>query len=131
LHSELQTAVYAEDQRYLTEIHRRLQKVFEVSRYLDFPFTLDEVVNYFLPGWQVTEEELRALITREGFIDLPFQIRDGYLFAGAGKSAADRLERERISASKLGSATEFARMLTRLVPFIVLGDQTLFIFQNL
>jgi hypothetical protein len=114
----LQIAVYAEDQAYLDEIHRGLQKVFEISKYLDFPFTLDEVVTYFLPGIQVTERRLEDLITHGGFTDLPFQIRDGYLFAGAAKSAAARLEREQLSASKLGSATEFATMLTRLVPFI-------------
>ena len=118
MHSELQTAIYAEDQKYQDEIHRGLRKVFEVSKYLDFPFTLDEVTTYFLPEGQVTEEELRDLITREDFADLPFQIRDGYIFAGEAKSAAARLEREQFSASKLGSATEFATVLTRLVPFI-------------
>jgi predicted nucleotidyltransferase len=118
LHSELQIAVFTEDQRYLDEIHRGLQKVFNVSKYLDFPFTLDEVATYFLPGVQVAEEEVRDLITRGEFIDLPFQIRDGYLFAGAAKSTATRLEREQFSASKLRSAAEFATMLTRLAPFI-------------
>jgi predicted nucleotidyltransferase len=118
LHSELQTAIHAEDQRYLDEIRRGLQRVFKVSKYLDFPFALDDVATYFLPGLQVTEEELRALIARGEFSDLPFQIRDGYLFASAAQSAAARLEREQFSASKLSSATEFATMLTRLVPFI-------------
>jgi hypothetical protein len=50
LYFESQTAVYAEDQAYLDEIHRGLQKAFELSKYMDYPFNLDEIVTYFLPG---------------------------------------------------------------------------------
>jgi hypothetical protein len=82
LHSELQAAICTEDQRYLDKIHRGLQRVFNVSKYLDSPFTLDEVATYFLLGVQVAEEEVRALITHGEFIDLPFLIRDGHLLAG-------------------------------------------------
>jgi hypothetical protein len=102
----------------LSSIHTGLEKVFAVSAYLDFPFTLDEIASYFLPRLNITAQELRHLLAGGKFADIPFQIQDGYLLTRPNQSWVSRLDRERMSAAKLHSAAEFARMLTRLVPFI-------------
>lgn len=108
----------AQDQAGSDEIHNGLEKVFNVSEYLSFPFTLDEVANYFLPKMNITGEQLRSILSGRNFADIPFYIKDGYLLTSASQSDTSRLEREQISAAKLDSAAKFARVLTRLVPFI-------------
>lgn len=114
----LQKAITSEDSVDLGEIHRGLEKVFQVSTYLNFPLTLDEIATYFLPKAAVTGEELSSLIAEGHFHDIPFQLRGGYLFASTIQSERERLEKERMSAAKLRSAAEFAAILTRSVPFI-------------
>ena len=101
----------------LTDLGTDLRKVFEVSALLDYPFTFDEVVNYFLPSRNITGIELRSLISN-GDLDIPFQIQDGYLFTRPSQSSVSRLEREQFSSEKLRSASKFATMLTRLIPFV-------------
>lgn len=114
----MQTAFPAENQVGSDQIHEGLEKVFKVSEYLNFPFTLDEVATYFLPKTKLTGEQLRSILTTHNFADIPFQVKDGYLLISASQSDTSRLERERMSAAKLDSAAKFARVLTRLVPFI-------------
>jgi len=114
----LQTAFPAEDQGRTDEIHDGLQKVFKISEYLKFPFTLDEVADYFLPRTNITGEQLRSMLSERSFADISFHIKDGYLLTRASEVDASRLERERVSAAKLDSAAEFARVLRRMVPFI-------------
>lgn len=92
--------------------------MFEVSHYLDFPFTFDEIADCFLPSVNITGQQLRSLLSGHDFSDIPFQIKNGYLLTNASQSGASRSEREQMSAAKLESAAGFARMLTRLVPFI-------------
>ena len=99
-------------------IHDGLTKLFDVSTYLNFPFSLEEVTNYFLPKSNLTTEELRSLLTAHSFPDLNFIIKDGYLLTSHNQSLASRFEREQVSAAKLESAASFANLLTRLVPFI-------------
>lgn len=106
------------DRADLERIHSGLEKVYEVSAYLNFPFTIDEVASFFLPQVNITGEQLRSILAGRTFADIPFHIRDGYLLTSAAQSKTTRLERERISAAKLHSATNFAGVLTRLVPFI-------------
>ncbi len=100
------------------EIHNELEKVYKVSEYLTFPFTLDEVANYFLPRINITGEQLRSMLSEQEFADIPFQIKDGYLLTNSAQSYESRVEREQMSAAKLDSAARFGRVLTRLVPFI-------------
>jgi predicted nucleotidyltransferase len=114
----LQKAIFPQDNVDLGEVHRGLEKVFQVSTYLNFPLTLDEIATYFLPKSRISGEELRSLIVGGHFADIPFQLRGGYLFASTIQSETARLEREQMSAAKLLSAAEFAVILTRLVPFI-------------
>jgi hypothetical protein len=102
----------------LKEIHDGLEKVFKVSKFLNFPFTLEEVASYFLPRMSIEGEQLRAIVSGPDFADIPFHISDGYLLTRANQSTTFRLEREQMSAAKLDSAAKFARVLTRLVPFI-------------
>lgn len=102
----------------LTDIRADLEKVYEVSAYLDFPFTLDEVADYFLASHNLTSEELASLISEGKFPSIPFQIKDRYLLSRPSQSESSRLEREQISAEKLGSAGEFSSLLKRLVPFV-------------
>ena len=83
-----------------------------------FPFTLDEAANDFLPKFSVTTAELRTLLDSEAFADLNFTVKDGYLLTSPDQSVVSRSEREKASAEKLQSATSFAKLLTRLVPFI-------------
>jgi hypothetical protein len=114
----LQKAVAVQDRTEFEQIHKGLQKVFEVSAYLDFPFTLDEVATYFLPNAKVTGEQLRSLIASGKFDDLPFQIRGAYLLTSPTQSETARVGLEEMCAAKLSSAAAFAASLTRLVPFI-------------
>ncbi len=114
----MQETFPAQDQAGSHEIHDGLEKVFKVSEYLNFPFTLDEVANYFLPKINITGEQLRSILSGRNFADIPFHIKDGYLLTSASQSDTSRLEREQMSAAKLDSAAKFARVLTRLVPFI-------------
>ena len=113
----LQT-IPVQEQCELDGLREGLEKVLEVSAYLDFPFTIDEVVNYFLPRSKISTERLRSLLSSGKLTDFPFQIRDGYLLTHTNQSTASRNERERISSDKLNSATNFAALLTSLVPFI-------------
>lgn len=105
-------------QEYGPEIHDGLSKLFDVSAYLNFPFTLEEVTNYFLPKSNLTTHELRSLLTSADFADLNFIVKDGYLFTSHDQSLCSRFEREQVSAAKLESAASLANLLTRLVPFI-------------
>jgi len=105
-------------QNYGSGIHDGLSKLFDISEYLNFPFTLEEAARYFLPKANLTTEELGSLLTTHGFADLKFVIKDGYLLTPHNQSLSSRLERERVSAAKLESAASFAKLLTRLVPFI-------------
>jgi len=106
------------DQGCGSEIHDGLGALHEVSTYLGFPFTLEEAASYFLPRSNITAAQLRSLLTSEGYADLNFVIKDGYLFTSHDQSITSRFEREQISAAKLDSAASFANLLTRLVPFI-------------
>lgn len=92
--------------------------MFKVSEYLNFPFTLDEVADYFLPRMNLTAGQLQSILSRGNFPDIPFHIKDGYLLTNANQSDNSRLEREQMSAAKLNSAAKFAAGLTRAVPFI-------------
>jgi hypothetical protein len=106
------------DQEYGFDIHDGLSKLFEVSTYLRFPFTLEEAVNYFLPKSKITTAQLRSLLDSDRFTDLRFVVKDGYLLAGSEQSITSRSQKEEISAAKLESASTFAKLLTKLVPFI-------------
>jgi predicted nucleotidyltransferase len=108
----------AQEQFDADDIRDGLQKVYEVSTYLDFPFTIEEVASYFLPSSNISTHRLQSLLTSGKFADLPFEIKDGYLLTHANQSRASRFERERMSADKLISATNFASLLTRAVPYI-------------
>jgi hypothetical protein len=102
----------------MEEIKIGLKKLHEVSSYLNFPFTFEEVARYFLPSSNITGDQLRELLSSDKFKNFPFLIRDGYLFAHPTQSISSRLERERLSSEKLASAAEFAAVLSRSVPFI-------------
>ena len=114
----MQRTLPALGQADLHEIQDGLEKVFKVSEYLNFPFTVEEVANYFLPKVNVTGEQLRSMILAGNFNDIPIHVRDGYLVTSETQSESSRLEREYMSAAKLDSASGFARLLKRLVPFI-------------
>jgi len=114
----LQANFPAEGQAGSDEIHEDLEKVFKVSEYLNFPFTLEEVANYFLPKTQLTGRQLQSLLSTRSFADIPFHIKDGYLLTGASQVNTSRLAREQMSVAKLESAAGFATVLKRMVPFI-------------
>lgn len=114
----MQEAFPERDHEDWQNIHDDLEKVYRVSEYLNFPFTLDEVVGYFLPRINLTGEQLRSILSKESFGDIPFQVQNGYLLTKANQTSATRLQRERMSAEKLHSADSFAKMLARSVPFI-------------
>lgn len=114
----MQEAFSAEDRLNSTEIHAGLEKVFKVSEYLSFPFTLDEVADYFLPRLNLTTEQLRSILSTPEFADIPIRIENGYILTSSNASYASRFEREQTSAAKLEAASKFARLLTRTVPFI-------------
>lgn len=113
----MQTTIVTKDAD-LADIRSDLEKVYEVSAYLDFPFSLDEVTNYFLRNRNITSEKLRFMISNGDFANIPFQIKDGYILTRASQSETLRFEREQISGEKLQSAARFARILTKIVPFI-------------
>lgn len=102
----------------LSKIREEFEKVRKLSEYLNFPFTSDEVADYFLPGINITGEQLRSMIFEGSFPDVPITLRGGYIITSATQSESSRQERERISAAKLDSATGFATVLKRLIPFI-------------
>jgi len=114
----LQETFSAHDQVASIEIHEGLEKVVKLSEYLNFPFKLDEVADFFLPRMNLTSGELRSLLSAPEFADIPFRIEDGCLLASNAQTLSARLEREQTSAAKLDSAARFAKVLTRLVPFI-------------
>jgi hypothetical protein len=102
----------------IPKLHRDLERAYQLSAYLDFPFSLAEVANYFLPGTNISGDELRDLLSHKSFANIRFQIQDGYLLSRPGQSPAKRLDREQISTLKLNSAENFALTLAKLVPFI-------------
>jgi len=105
-------------QNSVDDLRDGLEKVFEVSAYLNFPFTIDEVANYFLPRYNISTESLRSLLLSGKFSDLPFEIRDSYILTRANQTRESRFEREQMSADKLSSAANFASLLTKAVPFV-------------
>ena len=107
------------DEPYDSEaIHDGLRKVYDVSEYLKFPFTVEEVANYFLPKSNVTPQQLESMLTNGKFGDLGFKIRDGYLTTNDDQTQLSRSEMEQTSADKLNSASSFVNLLTRVIPFI-------------
>ncbi len=102
----------------LEQVHAELQKVYEVSEYLNFPFTLEEVADYFLPKCSITPQQLESMLNNSKFADLGFKIRDGYLITNEDQTSLSRSETGRASADKLDSAGSFANLLTRMIPFI-------------
>jgi hypothetical protein len=100
-----------------TTVRDELARVFRISSWLDFPFTVDEVAEYFLPGLNLTGDQVKALFTDRA-IDLPFTLRDRYLLTGISQSIVSRAERKRFSSAKLESASRFTSTLTRLIPWI-------------
>jgi len=95
-----------------------LEKVLQVSDYLDFPFSLEEISTYFLPRHNTTAERLRSLINHGLLVGLRFEIQDGHLLTRPSQWRRLREEREHFSSEKLKSAARFAKLLTRLVPFV-------------
>lgn len=114
----MQKALPTQGQEDLQQVQHGLEKVFKVSDYLNFPFTVEEVADYFLPKMNITSEQLRSMIMAGNFHDLPLHVRNGYLVTDVTQSTSSRLEREQMSAAKLDSASRFARLLQRSVPFI-------------
>lgn len=102
----------------LAKLHTDLEKVYQISRYLDFPFTVDEVAGYFLPSLNISGRELLGLLATKKFADISFEIKDRYLLANNGQSLSKRFDREQMSAVKLNSAENFATTLAKGVPFI-------------
>jgi len=102
----------------LEAIHDGLQKVYDVSEYLKFPFTVEEIANYFLPNFNVTPQQLESILTSRKFGDLRFKIRDGYLTTNDDQTQLSRSEMQQTSTEKLNSASSFANLLTRVIPFI-------------
>jgi hypothetical protein len=100
-----------------TTVRDELERVFRISSWLDFPFTVDEVAEYFLPGLNLTGDQVKALFT-EGTINVPFSVHDRFLFTDNSQSEVSRTERNLISAAKLESSRQFLGTLTRLVPWI-------------
>jgi len=68
-----------------TTVRDEREQVFRISSWLDFPFTVDEVAEYFLPGLNLTGDQVKALFT-ERAIDLPFTLRDRYLLTDISQS---------------------------------------------
>ena len=114
----MQEIASSQEPEDLASIHSGLEKVCEISALLDFPFTLDEVASYFLPGLKITGQQLRSLLARADFVDIPFRIEHGYLLTRGTQSESLRLGRRRVSAAKLRSAAHFSQALRRMVPFI-------------
>lgn len=101
------------------DLHRSLVTVYQVSSYLDFPFTLSEVADFFLPGMDISGNELRHMILNGNFKDIPFKIENDCLLIRPNQNPRIRLIRESISAQKLMSAGEFASALARLIPWVM------------
>jgi len=76
------------------------------------------VANYFLPKSNLTAQQLESMLTNGKFGDLGFKIRDGYLTTNDSQTQLSRSEMEQTSADKLNSASGFANLLTRVIPFI-------------
>jgi hypothetical protein len=112
------TQSFPNHQEFDPELHDGLSKIFDVSTYLDFPFKLEEVANYFLPGSNMTAADLLRLLSSDKYADLKFVIKDGYLFTRHDQSIDTRSQREAMSAAKLIAAAGLAKQLARLVPFI-------------
>lgn len=110
----MQTSLTADE----LDIRRDLEKIYELSSHLDFPFSLDDVANYFLPARDIAPHKLRSMISNGDFADIPFHLKDGYLLTSPSQSETLRSERERISNEKLASAARFANFLRKAVPFI-------------
>ena len=68
----LQKALPIQSQADLQGIQDGLEKVFRVSEYLNFPFSVEEVANYFLPRMNISSEQLRSMIIEGNFRDIPF-----------------------------------------------------------
>jgi len=100
-------------------LHRSLVTVYEVSSYLDFPFTFDEVADFFLPGADISGDELRKKIVSGDFEDIPFKIENDCLLTRPGQNPSIRVVREAISLQKLTSAGKFATTLVRLIPWVM------------
>jgi len=100
-----------------TVVRDELEQVLKISSWLSFPFTVDEVAEFFLPGLNLTGDQVKALFA-DGEIDLPFILSDRYLLADGSQSIASRTERRFQSAAKIESAKRFATVLKRLVPWI-------------
>jgi len=100
-------------------LHRSLITVYQVSSYLDFPFTFDEVADYFLPGADISGGELRERILSGDFEDIPFKIENDCLLTRPGQNPSIRVVREGISLQKLTSAGKFASALVRLIPWVL------------
>lgn len=105
---------YAKD----LDMHRNLETVYRVSSYFDFPFTANEVADYFLPGINISGNKLLKLLTDGNFADIPFKVQNGYLLTREDQSPSLRIVREAISAKKLKSAAHFSTYLSRLIPWI-------------
>jgi len=102
------------------DLHRSLVTVYQVSSYLDFPFTLNEVADFFLPGADISGNELRQRILSGDFNDIPFKIENDCLLTRPDQNPRIRLIREATSAQKLASARKFATALTRLIPWVMM-----------
>ena len=101
------------------DLHRSLVTVYRVSDYLDFPFTLREVADFFLPGADISANELRRMILNGDFKDIPFKVESDCLLTRPDQNPRIRLIRESMSEQKLMSAGEFASFLVRLVPWVM------------
>jgi len=100
-------------------LRRSLVTVYQVSSYLDFPFTFDEVADYFLPGADISGDELRQRIVSGDFEDIPFRIENDCLLTRPDQNPSVRLVRESTSSQKLMSASKFASVLVRLIPWVL------------
>jgi len=106
-------------QPVVESLHHSLVTVYQVSSYLDFPFTLNEVADFFLPGADISGDELRQRILSGDFDDIPFRIENNCLLTRPGQNPNTRLVREATSLQKLTSAGKFASVLVRLVPWVL------------
>jgi hypothetical protein len=118
--SEIEQAMPLDSSTWLNNpaaVRDDLEQVFKISSWLSFPFTVDEVAEFFLPGLNLTGDQVKALFT-DGEIDLPFILSDRYLLTDGSQSIASRAERRFQSTAKIESAARFATVLKRLVPWI-------------
>ncbi len=101
------------------DMHRDLETVYRVSSYFDFPFTAEEVADYFLPGVNISGSKLLQMISEGEFAEIPFKIQNSYLLTREDQNPRVRSVREAISAQKLNSAARFSTLLIRLIPWIM------------